>query len=168
MGRPGARSPQGAGGSVKIRRAADQKGSWAGRREPGQLSVIREAGGRPVCGLWTAGSLPGFLTLSTVLSLAVSLRTRGGRAIKLTTCFHLGFLLPLQRNVFNTRPTGIEIICFLFKSRTHPSALSFRFKILLKCFAIKRQKGAGFKLKQTNKQKKNQKTCFGVPWWPRS
>ena len=55
-----------------------------------------------VCGR-AVRSFPGFLTFPTALSLAVSLRTGGGRTIKLTTCFHFGSLLHLQRNLFSTR-----------------------------------------------------------------
>lgn len=63
--------------------------------------MTQEPHPRSVDGLFIH-SFPGFPTFP-VLSLAVSLRTQGVRTTKLTTCFHFGFLLHLQRHFLNPR-----------------------------------------------------------------
>ena len=69
-------------------------------RSPG-LAMTQEPRPRSVDGLFIH-SFSGFLTFP-VLSLPVSLRTQGGRTTKLTTCFHFGFLIHLQRRFLNPR-----------------------------------------------------------------
>lgn len=84
--------------SGRGRGAAAPKGSWAGRKEAPASQWLRSPP-RSVDSLFIH-SFPGFPTFP-VLSLAVSLR--GARITKLTTCFHFGFSLHLQRHFLNPR-----------------------------------------------------------------
>lgn len=89
---PGAYPPS--GGSAFQKEEGEKqhtRGVETRRRKAGSSQLFRSH----VCGLWMAHAFSGFLTFSILLSLAVSLRTGGGRALKLATCFHFSFLLNL-------------------------------------------------------------------------